>query len=110
MTCIDCELFSISCEGRYGKTLNVETICKEFDSENLKSDNVNHPSHYTSGKIECINYIQDKLTPEEFRGYNKGNVIKYVTRERHKNGDGDLKKAKWYSDKLIDVLEGSGEK
>ena len=57
-------------------------------------------------KIECINYIQDKLTPEEFRGYNKGNVIKYVTRERHKNGDGDLKKAKWYSDKLIDVLEG----
>ena len=72
------------------------------------SDSVNHPSHYTNGKIECIDYIQDKLAPEEFRGYVKGNVLKYITRERHKNGDEDLKKTKWYLDKLIDVLDGSG--
>jgi hypothetical protein len=67
-------------------------------------DNVNHPSHYTEGKIECIEYIEDKLTPEEYRGYIKGNVLKYITRERHKNGDEDIRKAKWYLDRLINRL------
>ena len=69
------------------------------------NDNVNSPKHYTTGGIECIDYIQDKLTPEEFRGYIKGNVLKYITRERHKNGDEDLKKAKWYLDRLISTVE-----
>ena len=68
-------------------------------------DNVNHPSHYTEGKIECIDYIEDKLTEEEFRGYIKGNVLKYITREKHKNGDEDLKKAKWYLDRLVERIE-----
>ena len=67
-------------------------------------DNVNHPSHYTEGKIECIDYIEDKLTPEEYRGYIKGNVLKYITREKHKNGDEDLRKAKWYLDRLVSRL------
>ena len=70
-------------------------------------DNVNHPSHYTEGKIECIEYIEDKLTDEEYRGYIKGNVLKYITREKHKNGDEDLKKAKWYLDRLVNRLEES---
>lgn len=66
------------------------------------SDNVNHPKHYTDGKIECIDYIRDKLTDEEFRGYIKGNILKYITRERLKNKDEDLQKAKWYLDKLLE--------
>lgn len=69
------------------------------------NDNVNSPKHYTTGGIECIDYIQDKLTEEEFRGYIKGNVLKYITRERHKNGNEDLKKAKWYLDRLIEIIE-----
>lgn len=72
------------------------------------NDNVNHPKHYTTGKIECIAYIEDKLTPEEFRGYIKGNAIKYITRERNKGGDEDLKKTKWYLDRLIETLEKKG--
>ena len=72
------------------------------------ADNVNHPKHYTTGEIECIAYIEDKLTPEEFRGYIKGNVIKYITRERNKGGDEDLKKTKWYLDRLIETLEKKG--
>lgn len=67
-------------------------------------DNVNHPSHYTEGKIECIEYIEDKLTLEEYRGYIKGNVLKYITREKHKNGDEDIRKAKWYLDRLVSRL------
>jgi hypothetical protein len=74
------------------------------DEEVEVMDNVNHPSHYTEGKIECIEYIEDKLTPEEYRGYIKGNVLKYITREKHKNGDEDLKKAKWYLDRLVNRL------
>ena len=70
-------------------------------------DNVNHPMHYTEGKIECIEYIEDKLTPEEYRGYIKGNVLKYITREKHKNGDEDIRKAKWYLDRLANRLEES---
>ena len=71
--------------------------------ENL--DNVNHPGHYTSGKIEVIKIIEDQLTSEEYRGYIKGQVIKYITRERYKNGLEDLKKARWYLDRLIKKME-----
>ena len=73
--------------------------------ENATVDVVNHPSHYTSGKIEVISIMEDQLTDEEYRGYIKGQVIKYVTRERHKNGLEDLKKAAWYLNRLIKRLE-----
>jgi len=59
-------------------------------------DNVNNPPHYTQGKIECIEAIQSALTEEEFRGYCKGNAIKYIWREKHKGGDESLAKAMWY--------------
>lgn len=68
-------------------------------------DVVNHPKHYTSGKIEVIKIMEDQLTPEEYRGYIKGQVIKYITRERYKNGLEDLKKARWYLDRLIKKME-----
>lgn len=73
--------------------------------EKKKPDVVNHPKHYTSGKIEVIKIIEDQLTPEEYRGYIKGQVIKYITRERYKNGLEDLKKARWYLDRLIKKME-----
>lgn len=60
------------------------------------SDVVNHPAHYTKGDIECIDAIRAALTVEEFRGYCKGNAMKYTWRERHKGGDEDLKKGVWY--------------
>lgn len=60
------------------------------------SDNVKHPEHYTSGNVEVINYIKDKLTAEEYSGYCLGNVIKYVSRWRHKGGLEDLEKAAVY--------------
>ena len=73
--------------------------------ENAKADVVNHASHYTSGKIEVISIMEDQLTDEEYRGYIKGQVIKYITRERRKNGLEDLKKAAWYLNRLIKRLE-----
>lgn len=59
-------------------------------------DAVNSPSHYTSGEVETIDYIQDKLNDTEFDGYCKGNALKYVSRASLKNGEEDIKKAIWY--------------
>lgn len=69
-------------------------------------DNVNHPNHYTQGKYEVIDYIEDKLSKEELQGYCVGNVLKYVSRFKHKNGLEDLKKAEWYLNRLITNMEG----
>lgn len=69
------------------------------------SDPVNHPEHYNSGDIECIDAIRAALTPEEFRGFCKGNMIKYAWRERHKGGDESLEKARWYLDTALLATE-----
>lgn len=68
-------------------------------------DNVNNPSHYGQGKIEAIDYIKDSLTKEEYIGYLRGNIAKYLHRWRYKNGLEDLKKAQWYLERLIEEVE-----
>ena len=75
---------------------------KIADVEIPENDSIN-PNHYVFGGIETIEYLKAKMTPEEYRGFLKGNVLKYVSREAEKNGLEDLKKAKWYLDKLIEV-------
>ena len=69
-----------------------------------KMDLVNQPPHYTQGEIECIDAIEAALTPEEFRGYCKGNALKYIWRERHK-GEDSLAKGAWYLARLLAKLE-----
>lgn len=61
------------------------------------SNPVNHPSHYTSGKIECIDAIEAALTPEQFLGFLRGTQLKYLWRAGKKvNTIEDLQKARWY--------------
>lgn len=67
--------------------------------------NYNHPFHYNQGEIECIDAISSALSPDELSGFIKGNVVKYLWRNNHKNGLEDLKKAKWYLDWYINELE-----
>lgn len=69
----------------------------------MKNDSVNSPEHYTTGGIETIDYLKAKMTHEEFRGFLIGNVLKYVSRYPLKNGVEDLRKAKWYLDRLIEM-------
>lgn len=66
-------------------------------------DSINQPSHYTSGGIECLDAMQAMLSKDEFIGFLRGNVFKYNWRYKLKNGIEDLKKAKFYQDKLIEV-------
>lgn len=69
-------------------------------------DPVNHPSHYTFGNIEVIDYMKDKLSSDEFYGFCIGNCIKYISRAKHKGKTlEDLKKAEWYLHKIIGELE-----
>lgn len=77
--------------------------------DGVRNDNVNHPSHYTDGKIETIDYIEDKGL-----NFNLGNVVKYVSRCGKKKSKGlsaegkaleDLKKARFYLEREIATRE-----
>ena len=74
-------------------------------SKQLK-DNVNSPVHYNSGNVECIEAIEAMLSPQEFIGYLRGNSLKYRWRFLYKGKPiEDAKKARWYLDKMIQLLE-----
>lgn len=64
-----------------------------------------NPSHYKDKAIETIDIIKSELTTDGFEGFLAGNVLKYVSRYRNKNGIEDLKKAKWYLERLIGEKE-----
>lgn len=74
-------------------------------TKSCSSDPVNKPSHYTSGSIECIDAIQASMSDEAFKGFLKGNFIKYAWRmEKKDNPKQDLEKAKWYLERLISLM------
>lgn len=76
------------------------TFVKPFSMQN---DPVNHPSHYTDGQIEVIDFIEDKKL-----GFHLGNTVKYIARAGKKDPAKtleDLKKAKWYLERYISTLE-----
>lgn len=69
------------------------------------SEKVNHPPHYTQGKVECIDAIESACAGlDGFEGYCTGNALKYLYRWKHKNGLEDLQKARWYINKLAKHL------
>ncbi len=70
------------------------------------TDQIN-PVHYKNA-IECIDYIQAVLSPDEFIGYLRGNMFKYLTRYKIKGGVIDLRKAAWYLDRLMQQEETHG--
>jgi predicted 2-oxoglutarate/Fe(II)-dependent dioxygenase YbiX len=66
-----------------------------------KKEQVDHPSHYNQGQFEVIDVIEDWQLD-----FHAGNVVKYLARYKHKeNPIQDLKKARWYLDRLIALLE-----
>lgn len=67
------------------------------------NDVVNHPSHYTDGKIEVISFIEDKGL-----NFHRGNAVKYISRAGKKDPEKeveDLEKAKWYLEREIERLK-----
>lgn len=71
------------------------------------NDNVNHPSHYTDGKIEVIDFIEDKNL-----NFHRGNAVKYIARAGKKNPEKeveDLEKAVWYTNREIQRISGQSK-
>jgi hypothetical protein len=95
-------------EGEELETFYYGHFCADIPEENpapVTNDNVNRPAHYTAGKIETIDFIEDKGF-----NYRIGNVIKYVSRHDKKYSDlekqlEDLKKAAWYLEREIKARE-----
>lgn len=96
--CPECEIVMTPPEDNKKSRLK-QTLQKALDAVQ-KEDMVNHPPHYTQGKIEVIDFIEDQQFP-----YHLGNVIKYISRAGRK-GDKleDLKKAQWYLARYIELI------
>lgn len=117
-------LICVSCGVRYpgslGDTGNMCSVCDKPYADDLgwvegdtcsscgpegTRDAVNHPPHYTTGGMETIDVIEAKLSREEFQGYLRGNILKYLSRYNHKGRPTeDLKKAQWYLARLIESI------
>lgn len=68
---------------------------------------VDSPDHYIKGGIETIDYLKAKMFKDEFKGFLKGNCLKYISRAGNKDDElQDYEKAKWYLDKLINEMKG----
>lgn len=76
-----------------------------FPTTETVRDPVTRPFHYCSGGIELVDIWRASLSPEELRGFFRGNVLKYVFRYDKKNGVEDLRKAQVYLGWLIESLE-----
>ena len=82
-----------------------EKHCDVLNIAYEMENNIN-PNHYKQGKVECIDAIESATTNKTgIEAFYVGNIIKYLWRYESKNGLEDIKKAKWYLDKLIEIKE-----
>lgn len=102
----DCEPWELSefaekVGNRFAENIDTDKVtCKAYP------DNVEKPLHYTAGHIECIDAIKAATTQEEFEGFLRGNVLKYLWRCNLKsNKTEDLNKARWYLNRLIEETD-----
>lgn len=86
--------------------LDAVDLLKAAIEDYEENDVVNHPAHYTGGKMECIDIV-DVMTEgkQGLEAFCTGNIVKYLYRYNKKGGVEDVKKAEWYFKKLVEVLE-----
>ena len=82
--------------GWYRSTWTNDIVRYRLCAPDEKPEETSPNAHYRQGEIECIDAIRAALTDEEWRGFCKGNVLKYVWREKHKGGNDTLVKAQDY--------------
>ena len=69
----------------------------------IEKDNVNHPSHYTTGKVESIDIMIDTQGVDDVKAFCVCNAMKYLYRHKNKNGREDIAKAAWYLNKYLEL-------
>ena len=83
--------------------ISINPCADNLSNNNSLNDNVNHPIHYNTGNIECIDAMLSAYGKEVVLNFCLGNIFKYIWRFKSKNGIEDLNKAKWYLDKIIEL-------
>jgi hypothetical protein len=84
---------------------SLEEVIARQDEEEAAEDVVNNPDHYNTGNIECIDAIEESMSSVAFKGYLKGNCLKYLWRYDYKGKQvEDLQKAGWYLNKLTEMV------
>ena len=110
--CVDCPLEEIvkqpdgSHDFCYSDGANIErNYAALFGADEDTADMVNHPSHYETGRFECIDVMVETQGVEAVKDFCICNAFKYLYRHKNKNGNEDVKKAIWYLNKFME-LEG----
>lgn len=80
-------------------------ICSAFILETNETDIVNHPAHYETGKYECIDVMIETQGAAAVKEFCICNAFKYLYRHRNKGGKEDIKKAKWYLNKYLEICD-----
>lgn len=94
------EFCSAKCADAY------ESAQERLEQLETQSNAVDHPSHYTQGRYEVIDIIEDAVEgADPFEAVCQANVLKYMLRYRHKNGVQDVEKAIWYANKLAEHIK-----
>ena len=78
---------------------------KKKETVNEVNSEVNHPSHYNQGDVECIDAMKSAFGKEAVKDFCLCNAFKYIWRSRSKNGIEDIQKAKWYLNKFKELEE-----
>ena len=71
--------------------------------DTTQTDNVNHPSHYETGKFECIDVMVETQGVQATKDFCVCNALKYIYRHKRKNGLEDIQKAIWYLNKAVEL-------
>lgn len=92
----------------YCDSFRAEPITTTSDNAPIlseKTDNVNHPAHYETGRFECFDVMIETQGKEAVLNFCVCNAFKYIYRFRNKGGDEDIKKANWYLSKYLELRE-----
>lgn len=121
MSCVTCKLHDFEYCSKYSEVTAPDDVVEkwyencygdvevEHDTTHVvdeQPDMVNHPDHYESGKFECIDVMIETQGVEAVMNFCICNAFKYLYRHKNKNGVEDLRKARWYIDKYIELWEG----
>lgn len=92
------------------KTLPQQQTIPPMPPVTPPKEEINHPDRYAGGKYECIDVMQDVFGAEAVKHFCMLNAFKYLRRAEKKNGVEDIKKAVWYLNKYIELVESEGMK
>lgn len=86
-------------------------IANNVEPTKTSDDVVNHPSHYETGKFECIDVMEEAIGREDVKGFCICNAFKYIYRccHKHQSPLEDVKKAIWYLNKFVELEEGGSD-